>query len=274
MINKIGLVLPACPVRYASKALGGNYLPDGAQKDAARRLFPSAIDVLDDEGDWPGRHAETVFALVPDVENTYNAQAVAVVVPAEDGTASLTGQVGWLPDSRCATSQPRLMSLMRATGGYAGVPGFASYSHTHADDDWDNPTWADDEADFRVRLCSWPQLHYTVQEIMRETEPDVEQPWVANRAPRSRLSTRMYDAGGTSDLLAVQFELHAESLVATLDGDLLTDITGGGRDFFDTLHDRVAAHGPIRGWARIQKGSVEVWHEGDPPEVDLSGKWW
>jgi hypothetical protein len=272
MINKIGLELPACPPRYASKALGGDYLPSGPQKDAARRLFPTAIDVFDNEGDWSGRQAETVFALVPDVDNTHNAQAVAVVVPAEDGAVSLANQVGWLPNGRCATVQPRLMSLMRATGGFAGVPGFASYSSTHADDDWDNRQWVEDDADFRVRLCSWEQLHYIVQAILRETEPDVEQPWVVNRAPRSTLSKRMYDAEGASELLAVRFEIHDGSLVATLDGDLLTDITGGPGDFFDTLHDRVATYGPTRGWARVQKGSVEIWHEGEPPEVDPSGQ--
>jgi hypothetical protein len=274
MINKIGLELPACPPRYSSKALGGDHLPDGPQKNAALRLFPAATDWLDDDGDLQGRRSEAVFALVPDVANSYNAQAVAVVMADEDGTVSLSNQLGWLPNNRCATVQPRLMTLMRTTGGYAGVPGFAEYSLDYTAGDFDHPVWARDRADFRVRLCSWQQLHHVAQEVARKAEPDVEQPWVVNRAPRSPLSTTMYDTHGSTGLLSVRYEIHDDSLIATLDGDLLTDITGGGRDFFDTLRQRVAEHGPVRGWARVTKGGVEIWHEGEPPEVDPSGRWW
>jgi hypothetical protein len=274
MINRIGMKLPASLPRFASNVLGGDYLSAAPQKDAARRLFEASAE-FDNDDEGSGRRTETVFALVPDLQNSYNPQAVAVVMPADDGSVSLTNQLGWIPNSRCATVQPRLISLMRATGEYAGVPGSATYWQERVDeDDWDNRIWMVDKAYFKIQLCSWQQLHYTVQDVMRDAEPDVEQPWVVNRAPRSKLSTRMYETNGESDLLAVEFEISDGSLISTYDRELLSDITAGGRDFFDTLHERVATQGSIRGWAQVQKGCVAIWHEGEPPEVDPSGKWW
>lgn len=274
MINKVGWELPSGPVRYASKALGGNYLPKGPQENAGRRLFPKAVDVRDEEGDLQDRRAEAMFALVPDVENTYNKQAVAVVLPAEDGTVSVDDKIGWLPDGRCATVQPRLVSLIRATGGFPVVLGFASYDFDYGTPGADMPSWMDPFT-FRVQLCSWEQLHYAAQKVMRETEPDIEQPWVTNRGPRSDLSTRLYASEVVVDEpLVVTYEIRRGSLIAAYEGEVLTDISSGGRDFFDTLHQRVIDNGPIRGWARPSKGGVDVWHEGAPPAVDPSGKWW
>lgn len=273
MINKIGMVLPECPARFASNILGGSYLPANPEKAVSRRLFAASAETPGDDGDDVRRVTETVFALVPDLENTYNPQAVAVVVPAEDGTVSVGNQIGWIPDGRCATVQPRLVSLMRATGAYAGVRATASYWYGW-DDDGTERSWGIDDAHFKIRLGSWQLLHHAILDVMREAEPDVEQPWVGHRAPRSALSTKLYDEGAGAELLAVRYELVGESLVATADGEIVTNITDGGRDFFDTLHDRVRAGGPVRGWVRAQRGGVAVLHEGELPEADPSASPW
>ena len=279
MIDKVGVVVPACESRYSSNVLGGDYLPAERLEAMSKALFAARFDPATEPDDGGLGHLPVVLALVPDVENTYNRQAIAVVMPDEDGTVRMENQIGWVPNGRCATVQPRLMSLMRVTGKYAGVQADARYHRQWDDDSWETSSWNDTDVHYKIRLARWEVLHHEILKLCREGEPDVVQPWVGNWAPHTPLSRKLYaDGAGRSEsgLLPVYYEILAPDLVATLDGEVVTNLSDVRRDFFDPLGDRVQAEGSARGWVRLHAKSVEVRHEGEqpPPSDTLDGSVW
>jgi len=250
--------LPACDVEYSSRVVGTEYCED-AYRRASEALFHQSVEALDD--DEPIRVAEIDLAVVPDLDNDYNQRALAVVLPAVDGSVSVDDRIGFLPDRRCATLQPRIVTLMRVTNSFVGVRGTATY--VYQDDQWERSY-----ADFRVCIPTWDVVHEHVLDIAREVEPDVEQPWIGHDAPLTELAKQLYAEGRGRDernLVPVRYELLDDQLVATLDGAVVTNLSANRRDFFDLLRERVDEEGPLRGWVRLHKGGVEVRFE-DRPE--------
>jgi len=258
MIDTVSMLLPDCETRYASGVLGTDYFSKRYRAES-RRLFKVSVEGTKD-GDRV-RTAEVVLAVVPVLDNDYNEQALAVVVPDADGVVRLENQVGWIPNGRCSTLQPRVVSLMRATNGYVGARGTASY--WRGEQGWDKSN-----ANLRIRIAQWEGVHKAALGILRVIEPDVEQPWTGHYAPLTDLARRLYEQGhgrSEADLLRVRYEIRDDDLVATANGEVVTNMTQGGRDFFDPLRARVEAQGAVRGWVRLYKGAVEVRSEDRPP---------
>ncbi|RIV40360.1 hypothetical protein [Micromonospora radicis] len=252
MIDKVLTLLPGCEPEFASGVVGRDYFRS-AHRTASLRLFEASVEQRSEEGDRV-RAAEVVPAIVPVLDNDYNEQALAVILPDADGAVRLENQVGWLPDRRCATLQPRVVSLMRATNAYVGAAGTASYW-------WSGRSWDKSDARLRLRIAQWEDVHRAAIEITRRAEPDVEQPWVGHYAPLTDLARRWYAQGrgrSEADLLHVRYEIIDDALVATVDGEIVTDMTRSGRDFFDPLRARVEQQGPVWGWVRLHRGAVEV----------------
>ncbi|MBE1490997.1 hypothetical protein [Plantactinospora soyae] len=258
MIDKVLTLLPVCEPEYASGVVGQNYFRS-ANRTASLRLFEASVEQRSEEGDRV-RVAEVAPAIVPVLDNDYNKQALAVVLPEEDGSVRLENQVGWLPDRRCATLQPRVASLMRATNAYVGAAGTASYW-------WSGRRWDKSNAGLRLRIAQWEDVHRAAIEIVHRAEPDVEQPWVGHYAPLTDLARRLYSEGrgrSEADLLHVRYEILDDALVATANEEIVTDMTRSGRDFFDLLRARVEEQGAVWGWVRLYQGAVEVRTEERP----------
>ncbi|MEW2146869.1 hypothetical protein AB0869_29075 [Micromonospora vinacea] len=258
MIDKVLTLLPTCEPEYASGVVGRDYFRS-AYRTASQRLFEASVEQRSDEGDQV-RVAEFAPAIVPVLDNDYNEQALAVVLPDEDGSVRLKNQVGWLPDRRCATLQPRVVSLMRATNAYVGAAGTASYRRS-------DRRWDKSDAALRLRIAQWEDVHTAAIEIVRRAEPDVEQPWVGHYASLTDLARRLYSQGrgrSEADLLHVRYEIRDDALVATVNDEIVTDMTRNGRDFFDPLRARVEEQGAVWGWVRLHQGAVEVRTEDRP----------
>lgn len=259
MTHEITTLLPEAEKQYASGVVGTDYFPKMAHR-ASRQYFDQAeaTSSADDE-----REAQPLLAIVPVLDNDYSSLALAVVAPDEQGHVSLERQIGWIPQSRCATLQPPIRSLMRVTGGCVGAKGSVKY--WREDERWK----ARDKRDglFRVRIAQWHEVRNHALATARETEQDVEQPWIEHMAPRTDVARRLYAEGfgrSEADLLPVRYEWLDDELVATVDGEVLTSCTAGGRDFFDLLEARVRSEGPLRGWVRLHEGSVGVRCEARP----------
>ncbi|MEU1969380.1 hypothetical protein ABZ541_28980 [Micromonospora sediminicola] len=258
MIDKVLTLLPGCRPEYASGVVGRDYFRS-ANRTASLRLFEASVEQRSEEGDRV-RLAEVALAIVPVLDNDYNEQALAVVLPEEDGSVRLEHQIGWLPDRRCGSLQPRVASLMRATNAYVGAVGTVSYW-------WSGRRWDKSNAGLRLRIAQWEDVHRAAIKIVRRAEPDVEQPWVGHYAPLTDLARMLYSEGrGRSerDLLHVRYEIIDGALVATVNDEIVTDMTRSGRDFFELLRARVEEQGPVWGWVRLHQGAVEVRTEDRP----------
>lgn len=261
MSNEIKTVLPKAKKKYSSSVVGADYFPR-MQKVASQQFFDQAK-----KRSKRTRVAKVLLAIVPVLNNDYSSLALAVVAPDEQGQVALERQIGWIAQTRCATLQPRVRSLMRASGGYVGAQ--ASVEYWREESRW-KPSEIRDGS-FHLRIAQWQVVHDEVLVVMREAEPDIEQPWIEHRAPLTDVARRLYAEGvgrSEAELLPVRYELHDEELVATVDGEVLTSCTAGGRDFFDLLGARVKEEGPLRGWVRLHEGAVGVRLERRP---DLRG---
>ncbi len=258
MTTHDAFTLPAGSDDLSTSVLGTEYFPKGAPR-VSRALFERAVEALDDDGE-ACRVARAEWAIVPVVSVPGYPRALAVVWPGEDGGVDLADQVGWVPERRVETLQPRIVSLARATGAPVRARGTATY--------WrEGKGWARADGEFAVQIAPWDEVHAAAVEALRGLEGDVEQPWVEHYAPHTDLSKRLYAEGrgrSDEDMVPVRFEVMADRLVATIDGEVLTDCTKNGRDFFDLLRRRVETQGALRGWVRIHEGAVGVRHEDRP----------
>lgn len=251
-------VIPGCPAEFRSAVLGGEDYFTDAHRRASEAFFAASWEAVDEDGDLT-RVAEGLLALVPQPDNDYNSQAVGVVYIPPHAQVSAANQIGFIPDRLCATTQPRLVTLTRVLGGAPLARATATY--------WPDERWHPDEGEFRIELGPWWQLHDYAIEQARRVEPDVEQPYVGHYTPLTDLAQQLYSDGGAEDaygLVPVRYELAGDDLVATFGGEVLSDITSGGRDFSDSLRARVERDGPVRGWVRLHRGAVETLTESRP----------
>ena len=250
-------LLPSCPPEFRTAVVGEDYHRK-AHKAASRALFDASVKERDEDGEVV-RVASTTLALVPEPDNEWNDQAIAVVYPGADGVVSMDHRIGYVPDRRCATAQPRIVALARLLGGPVLTRGWATF--------YKEDGWTKSSAEFRIDLVGWEELTAHVLALGRRLEPDVEQPLVGHFTPLTSLARRLYEDGSVADrygLVPVVFKLRGEDLVAAFDGDVLSNITAGGRDFADLLRERVEKRGPVRGWVRLHEGGVETMTESRP----------
>lgn len=263
--GKIAVMVAAGKSAYDTDVVGTDYFP---------RMWAELNELSNTTGKvetfpWGGAESrmKAEFALVPMLENDYNGQAIAVVLLRSDGTVAAENQVGWIPNRLCHLLQPSIRSMARAVGGHVGAKGTLT-RWTDEDDQGDANTGG---GLLTLRIAHWMKVRDQALLLARKAEPNVEQPWLEHRAPRSKLSTRLYDQGrgrSEADLVPVTYELRDDHLVATVHGELLTDLTKGGRSFFDLLRKRVEREGPVEGWVRLHSGSVGVRIEARPPRSD------
>ena len=243
MATNVTALLPTAKRKYASGVLGTSYFPE-AHEAASKRLFECSAKKVNKYG-GKSRVTKAVFAIVPVLDNDYNHNALAVVVPEEDGAVRMESQVGWVPNRRCATLQPRIRSLMRATGGYVGAVARVTYFKDREAGGWDKS-----DGDFRIRIAQWELVQEHALAVARQVQPGVEQPWIEHLSGLTDLARSLYVEGrgrDEADLLAVTYEVRAGALVATVGNEVLTDMSSGGGDFFDLLRVRVEARGPRQG---------------------------
>lgn len=248
-------LLPRCLPKYRTAVLGTDYF-DEAYEAASQAVFGASVAKRDEDGEIR-RVAKVDIALVPRPDNDYNDEAVGVVYVGRDGKVSLDNQIGYIPDQRCSTVQPRLVALARLLGEPVRTIGWATFEK---DERWHRST-----ANFRIELVRWQELQAHVLKVARRLEPDAEQPLVGHWTPLTKLAERLYDEDTVPDeygLVPVVYDLQDGDLVALFEGELLSNITAGGRDFSDPLLARVTANGPVRGWVRLHEGGVETMTEG------------
>ncbi|MCB2175744.1 MAG: hypothetical protein KQH57_08045 [Actinomycetales bacterium] len=250
-------LLPSCLPEFRTAVVGEDYHRK-AHRAASRALFDVSVKERDDDGEVI-RVASTTVALVPEPDNDWNDEAVAVVFVGEDGVVSLENRIGYVPDRRCATAQPRIVALTRLFDGPVLTRAWATFCKEDG--------WLKSSAEFRIDLVRWEQLTEHLLAVSRRLEPDVEQPLVGHFTPLTGLARRLYDEDTIPDeygLVPVLFELHGADLVAVYGGEVLTNISAGGRDFADLLRTRVEQNGAVRGWVRLHEGGVETMTESRP----------
>lgn len=255
-----GLVLPLVEAQAAEDRRSGLPVPE-------RRLLPVTL------------------GLLPQPDNQYDWQAVAVVAPTPgSGVLDPARQVAWIKHDHVRSLQPSIVGLGDATGEPVGFralcevnrhqPGIDYDADDDEGDDLDGEVLTAEEAErhgywysgLRANIDSWEPVRDAVLAVIVKQVTDRIIPIIDRSAPWLPGTQDIRDRHRQAGRFTIHLLATADALTATVDGTPVAALHPDPRGFFARTHSRVLAlGGSATAQAGAHGGSVEIWIEDDRP---------